>query len=197
MKTINATLQFLCTVIICIFLFISLSYAEEQKTCLSDAYKNGHIDASEALFDKSYDIVNTGGGSFSCELEIAASQARKALDAFRYGVLYHDKAHLDSVLRYPVQVYKKQDDTKITKITIHNYQEWAQFQQTELVKIHIAIIACSWLGNVTIVGGRNPGFFIASGTVWFHRFVDSPKVWITEINISPITEKTLVDSCAP
>jgi hypothetical protein len=29
----------------------------------------------------------------------------KYVESFRYGVLYHDKAHLDAVLQYPVTVW--------------------------------------------------------------------------------------------
>jgi hypothetical protein len=197
MKTVKAALKFLCSVIVIAFLLIKLSFAQENKICLDKAYENGKADASEAVFDKIYDRVNVDVESFSCYLGIAASQARKAIDAFRYGVLYHDKTRLDSVLQYPVSVYLWQDHKLERKIVIHNFQEWSKLQQTEIMKIHLAVIACSWLGNVKIIGGREPGFFISNGTVWFHRFLDSPKVWITEININPIAEKSLVESCAP
>ena len=80
------------------------SYGQAQKPCLSYAYPKGQSPGSDLQFDTAFDRLNVNGASFSCGPAIAASKARDALESFRYGVLYHDKAHLDAVLHYPLKV---------------------------------------------------------------------------------------------
>lgn len=176
------------------------SCAQESKPCLEYAYPNGQVPGAETAFDNSHDALNTHGASFSCGPAIAASQARDALESFRYGVLYRDKTRLDTVLRYPLTVRIRKTLTVAEKpkvVTVHNSQEWSTLQSEEMNKLQIAVIACSWLGNVTVSAGRSPGFFIGDGMVWFQRGAGSAKVWVTSINLMPLTAEMLTSSCAP
>jgi hypothetical protein len=177
------------------------SRAQDDKTCLDYAYPKGEVPGSQGPFDKSYDALNIHGASFSCGPAIAASKARDALESFRYGVLYRDKARLDAVLQYPltVRISKTLDAAEEPKVvSVHNFQEWSTLQKEEMTKIQIAAIACSWLGNVTVSAGiRSPGFFINDGMVWFQRSAGSAKVKVTSINLMPLSPEMLTSSCSP
>src|SRR5437016_4086 len=74
-----------------------MAIAQDDKPCLAYAYPKGQASSAEAQFDKSYDTLNVHRASFSCGPAIAASQARDALESFRYGVLYHDSTRLNTV----------------------------------------------------------------------------------------------------
>lgn len=175
--------------------------AQSNKPCVDRAYPKGATpNAQQAAFDAAFDTVNRNGWSFSCGPEIAASEAVKALESFRYGVLYHDQLRLDSVLHYPlpVRISTTLDATETPRlVTIHNFQEWSKLQREDLTKAQTAAIACSWLGGVTVANGRSPGFFIGDGMVWFQSFVGSPKVWVTSVNLTPLTTEVLPRTCGP
>jgi hypothetical protein len=202
-KTRIKSLSGVCFVSVLIVVFTGVPLcAQDSKTCLEYAYPKGLVPSAEALFDKTYDALNVNGASLSCGPAIAASQARNALESFRYGVLYRDKAHIDAVLRYPLTVgvtATLDAAEKLKVVIIHNFQEWSALQDHEMTKIQIAAIACSWLGNVTVTAGlrTTPGFFIADGLVWFQRRPGSFKVWVTTLNLMPLTPKMLEDSCGP
>jgi hypothetical protein len=175
-------------------------WAQEGKPCLSYAYPEGQVPASETSFDTMYDSLNVHHASFSCGPAIAASRAREALEAFRVGVLFGDKARLDSVLNYPltVRVQKTLEVGEKPKvIVVKSFQEWEVVRREEMNKLQIAAIACSWLGNVTVATSRTPGFFIGPGMVWFQRQSGSARVMVTSINLLPLTSEMLVNSCAP
>jgi hypothetical protein len=172
--------------------------AQNKKTCLEYAYPKGQGPGSEMQFDTQYD--NITGASFSCGPAIAASKARDALESFRYGVLYQEKAHLDSVLRYPltVRISKTLGVEKPEVVTVHNAEEWITLQKERMTNIQIAVIACSWLGNVTVKAGYDsPGFFIGGGLIWFQGSPGSAKVKVTSVNLMPLTQDMLVSSCIP
>lgn len=175
------------------------SCAQDNKPCLDYAYPKGQRPGAETLFDNQYDEIS--GASFSCGPAMAASKARDALESFRYGVLYHDKAQLDRVLQYPltVRVNKTLEVSEKPRVVIvHNSEEWLTLQKQEMTKIQIAVIACSWLGNVTVKAGySSPGFFIGGGLVWFQRIHGSAKVWVTSLNLMPLTQEMLTSSCTP
>lgn len=178
----------------------SVAHAQDQKPCLEYAYPKGQTPGAEAQFDKAHDTLNVNGSSFSCGPAIAASQARNALESFRYGVLYHDKARLDSVLQYPVtvRINKTLGVEKPDVVIIHNAEEWASLQKDRMTDIQIGVIACSWLGNVTVTAGyKSPGFYIGEGLVWFQRHGDGSRVWVTSVNLMPLTPDMLAKSCAP
>lgn len=177
------------------------SYGQAQKPCLSYAYPKGQSPGSDLQFDTAFDRLNVNGASFSCGPAIAASKARDALESFRYGVLYHDKAHLDAVLHYPLKVgiYKTLDiaSEKPKLVIVHNSEEWLRLQKAEMTKIQKAVIACSWLGNVTVTAGySSPGFFIGDGLVWFQHHGKGAKVWVTSVSLMPLTSQMLASSCA-
>lgn len=197
----KSCLKYFCIVPVFFLVFAtSISCAQDQKPCLEYAYPKGQTSGAEEQFDIKYDRLNVHGASFSCGPAIAASKARDALESFRYGVLYNDRERLDSVLRYPVtvRISKTLGVEKSEVVIIHNADEWATLQKERMTKIQIGVIACSWLGNVTVTAGySSPGFFIGDGLVWFQRHGGSARVWITSVNLSPITPRMLASSCAP
>jgi hypothetical protein len=175
-------------------------YGQGDKPCLSYAYPKRESPGKDLRFDTAFDRVNVDGASFSCGPAIAASKARDALESFRYGVLYHDKARLNEVLQYPltVGIYKTLDVEKPKIVIVHNAEEWLTLQKERMTKIQVDVIACSWLGNVTVTAGySSPGFFIGGGLVWFQRIHGSAKVKVTSLNLMPLTHKMLVSSCTP
>ena len=186
-------------VIVLLAVFAGVARAQDNKPCLSYAYPNGQVPAADALFDNQYDKIS--GASFSCGPAIAASKARDALEAFRYGVLYHDKVRLDAALLYPltVRINKTLEGSEKSEVVIiHNAEEWFALQKERMTKIQIAVIACSWPGNVTVTAGySSPGFFIGGGLVWFQRPHGSAKVKVTSLNLMPLTPEMLASSCAP
>ncbi len=176
------------------------SFAQDKKPCLDYAYPKGQKPGADAQFDSTYDTLNVHGASFSCGPAIAASKARDALESFRDGVLYHDKARLDAVLQYPVtvRINKTLGVEKPEVVIIHNAEEWSTLQKERMTKVQIGVIACSWLGNVTVTAGySSPGFFIGDGLVWFQRHGDGARVWVTSVNLVPLTPAMLASSCAP
>lgn len=175
-------------------------YGQAKKPCLSYAYPKGQSPGSDLQFDTAFDRVNVNGASFSCGPAIAASKARDALESFRDGVLYHDKARLNEVLQYPltVRISKTLGVEKPEVVVVHNADEWLTLQKKQMTKVQIGVIACSWLGNVTVTAGYNsPGFFIGLGLIWFQRDGDGAKVWVTAVNLDPLTPQMLASSCAP
>jgi len=176
------------------------SSAQDKKWCLDYAYPKGQTPGAEAQFDTTFDKLNVHGASFSCGPAIAASKARDALEAFRYGVLYRDKARLDAVLQYPVtvRINKTLGVEKPEVLTIHNAEEWTSLQKDRMTEIQVGVIACSWLGNVTVTAGyQSPGFYLGDGLVWFQRHGDGARVWVTSVNLMPLTPEMLAKSCAP
>lgn len=177
-----------------------LCYGQGKKPCLNYAYPKGESPGKDLPFDEAFDRVNTHGSSFSCGPAIAASKARDALESFRYGVLYHDKARLNGALQYPltVRIYKTLGVEKPKVVIVHNAKEWLTLQKERMTTIQIEAIACSWLGNVTVTAGYNsPGFSIGEGLIWFQRHGDGAKVRVTSVNLMPLTPKMLASSCAP
>lgn len=175
-------------------------HAQTRKPCLEYVYPKGQSPGRDLQFDIVFDRVNVHGASFSCGPAIAASKARDALESFRYGVLYHDEARLNEVLHYPltVSIYKTLGVEKPEVVIVHNAKEWMSLQRTRMTEIQIEVIACSWLGNVTVKSGyTSPGFFIGLGLVWFQRIHGSAKVKVTSLNLMPLTPKILASSCEP
>jgi hypothetical protein len=191
----------LCLVPVLLVVFAGIaSCAQDKKPCLAYAYPKGQTPGAEAKFDNAYDTLNVHSASFSCGPAIAASKARDALESFRNGVLYHDKARLDAVLQYPVtvRINKTLGVEKPEVVMVHNADEWSTLQKERMTKVQIGMIACSWLGNVTVKAGyTSPGFFIGDGLIWFQRHGDGARVWVTSVNLAPLTPEMLASSCAP
>jgi hypothetical protein len=194
-------LRDLCLVLMLLLVFVGApAFSQDKKPCLGYAYPKGQTPGAALQFDTTFDTLNVHGASFSCGPAIAASKARDALESFREGVLYHDKARLNAVLQYPVtvRISKTLGVEKPEVVIIHNADEWAALQKERMTKIQIGVIACSWLGNVTVTAGySSPGFFIGDGLVWFQRHGDGARVWVTSVNLEPLTPEMLASSCAP
>jgi hypothetical protein len=176
------------------------SAAQAPKNCLDQVQVKGSGSRIEATFDKLFDSVNEGNASISCYLYIPASKARDALESFRYGVLYHDKASLDRVFRYPLHVILNNtsgSSVKQNSVIVHSFQEWSALQDTEMTKSQLQVIRCSWLGNVSMVGGQSfhPGFIVGDGLVFFGTS-DTSDVRITSVDLMQITSEMLARSCA-
>jgi hypothetical protein len=128
------------------------------------------------------------------------SELRKALDRFRAGVLYHDAAAITAVVRFPIRAGVSDSlgtNAPLIRITIRNASEWFAFQEKYFSKTHTALVACSYLENVTPTGGRSPGVMIGLGSFWFQSFVGNWSVKMTSVNLFPVEATMLAKSCTP
>jgi hypothetical protein len=97
-----------------------------------------------------------------------------------------------------VRINKTLGVEKPEVLTIHNAEEWTSLQKDRMTEIQVGVIACSWLGNVTVTAGyQSPGFYLGDGLVWFQRHGDGARVWVTSVNLMPLTPEMLAKSCAP
>jgi hypothetical protein len=174
-----------------------LHSARANDPCLELIHDKNQAKDDEYLFDIKLD-QDRNGRSFSCGPQIRASEARKALDLFRYGVLYEDKASICSIIQFPlvVRINKTRDSNEKPGIAkVNNYEEWALIRKNRFDKNLIALVACAHLGNVRIHSGRSPGFEIGNGTFWFQSFAGDKKVYLSAINLAPLSDERLIDSC--
>jgi hypothetical protein len=149
-------------------------------------------------FDQSFE--DDASGAYSCDLQMRPFELRSALDKFRNGVLYRDSRSIAAVVNFPIQAHVSDSlaNAKVKTITIRNVSEWYSFQDRYFTPIQKALVACSYLGNVTPMGGgRSPGVMIGLGAFWFQSFVGSWKVKVTAVNIDPITPDIIAKSCIP
>jgi len=126
------------------------------------------------------------------------SELRKALDEFRNGVLYEDSPSIMTVVRFPIDAHVSSSlgpNAKTTTVKIRNASEWFAFQKKYFTNAHLAVVACSYLDNVTPMGGRTPGVMIGLGTFWFQSFVGSWSVKLTAVNLDPMSPEILAKSC--
>ena len=167
--------------------------------CMDRVYAKGETTGPNYAFDvafrqgQSRQVILVGP-------EMRASEARNAIESFRNGVLYRDQARMDGVLNYPltVRISKTLEiDEKPEVLTIRNFREWSKLQEERMDKAQIAMIACANLSNVSIEGGRSPGFMIGNGMVWFSRCVGSPRVKVSSINLFPVGTEMFVKACIP
>jgi len=167
--------------------------------CMERVYTKGEKVGPDQAFDVAFD-KDKAGRSFSCGPEMRASEARKAIESFRNGVLYRDQARMDSVLSYPLtaRITKTLNvDENPAVVTIRSFREWSKFQEEHMDKNQIAVVACANLGNVSIQAGRPPGFMIGNGMVWFSRYVGSPQVKVSSINLFPVDSEAFIKACIP
>jgi hypothetical protein len=167
--------------------------------CVDRIYPKGVTSGPEYAFDMAFD-KDRAGKSFSCIPEMRASEARNAVESFRNGVLYGIQSRMDSVLDYPItaRVRKTLNVDEVPEvITIRNFRDWTKFQQEHMDKNQVAMIACANLGNVSVEGGRSPGFMIGNGLVWFTRYVGSQQVKVSAINLYPVDTEAVVKACVP
>jgi hypothetical protein len=170
----------------------------QDQRCLDKIYPAGAPrDASGFRFDASFE--GDSGGGYSCWLQMRPSELRRALDEFRNGVLYQDASSIRAVVRFPIDARVSNSlefNAKVATIRIRNAAEWIAFQNKYLTKTQTALVACSYLGNVTVEsGGRTPGVMIGLGTFWFQSFVGSWSVKLTAVNLDPVSPETLAKSC--
>ena len=133
------------------------------------------------------------GGRFSCDIYIRASEARRALDLFRSGVLYDDQRDIEASVAFPLPVRVRPgapgSDAPSELFELENFEEWLAFKNQYFTELHIAMISCANVRNVvTRVGRAGYGFTIGPGTVWFkERFLepdaDPPGVSVSGINL--------------
>ena len=137
------------------------------------------------------------GDSFSCDLGMRASEAIKAIEAFRFGVLHDDAEAINDVLEFPLRagLWSSGALTPETTIQINNVEEWKKFQP-HVDNVFRALIACTSLHNVSIVKSRSYGVMAGSGRIWFQVSASTPKVKVTSINIIPIEAGQLFDWCS-
>ena len=178
--------------------FIARGVAQEHR-CIDRIYPSKNTRTGpEFQFDQTF--AGDAGGAYSCDLQMRPSQLRIALDEFRNGVLYHDPRSLASVILFPIRVHVFDSlavDGKKRAIVIRNVSAWYSFQQEYFTPIQKALVACSYLGNVTPTNGQSPGVMVGLGGFWFQSFVGSWKVKLTAVNIVPITPAMLSKACIP
>jgi hypothetical protein len=176
-----------------------LSPVFAEGPCMERVYAQGEKGEPDYAFDVAFD-KDKAGRSFSCGPEMRASEAMKAIESFRNGVLYRDQARMDSVLAYPLtaRISKTLEiDEKPEVVTIRSFRDWSKFQEERMDKNQVAMVACANLGNVSIESGRSPGFMIGTGLVWFSRYVGSPRVKVSAINLFPVDTEAFVKACIP
>jgi hypothetical protein len=165
--------------------------------CLKSIYPPGQPrNSADYQFDQNFE--GDKSGAYSCQLGMRPSELRKALEKFRYGVLYNDAASIQAVVRFPINVRVSESleiNAKITRIKIRNTSEWFAFQNKYFSKTQTALVACAHLGNVTPLGGHSPGVMIGLGEFWFQSFAGSWGVKLTAVNLDPVDAKELANSC--
>lgn len=170
-----------------------------EKRCLDEIYPAGTPrNTADFKFDQSFS--GDAEGSYSCLLGLRPSELRKALDKFRAGVLYHDPAAINTVVRFPIQAGVSDSlgtAARSARITIRNASEWFAFQEKYFSKTQTALVACTYMGNVTSVGGRSQGVMIGFGAFWFQSYVGSWTVKLTAVNLFPVDATMLAKSCTP
>ena len=140
---------------------------------------------------------NSDGDSFSCGPVVSASQARDALEAFRYGFLYESEEHLARSVLFPLLATKKQTralDDKGVDTTLKAPGDLIEYKK-QFNALQIAMIACASLSTVNVVGWR--GFFIGvPNLVWFRAMV-GVGVRVTSIRLVPTKTDWLLERCIP
>ncbi|SRR6266481_3802575 len=173
--------------------------AAVEGPCLKYTYTKGSSQTPDYRFDKHFDL-DKEGRSFSCGPQVRPSEVRRALERFRNGVLYHSVTDVNAVVRFPIVVHVFQSlevNAKSEDITVHNSDEWFALQKEHFSKLHLAMIACAHLGNVSAMSGRSPGVMIGDGLFWFQASSGNPKVRLTVVNLYPVNKDSLVDACTP
>jgi hypothetical protein len=169
----------------------------QSRDCTGDLPVQRARSPVDTDIDQRFDRTREGD-SFSCDLSLRASEALAALESFRAGVVYGDKSRLAQVIRFPidVSVFKTLSSTERPTVSrIHSADEWIQFQQATFTPLQLAAIACVVLPNVHIVKGREYGFMVNRGMVWFKGLEEYDHVVVTAINLVPPTEQDVVNTC--
>ena len=165
-------------------------------TCLEDVAK--YFSSDDPMGSRDFNVKfdrNSDGNSFSCEPVMSASQARDALEAFRYGFLYESEEHLARSVHFPIPAKKRQtrsfDDEGVGTI-LKTPGELIEYKK-QFNALQIATIACASLPTMYLAGWR--GFFLGRpGMVWFEA-MSGIGVRVTSISLMPPTTDWLLESC--
>lgn len=194
--------RFLSVVVLLLVSVASLAQSKvegNEQPCLKLTYPKGASGSPDDRFDKQFDL-DKEGRSFSCGPQVRPSEVRRALERFRNGVLYRSTADISAALRFPIVVHVSDSlelNAKTEDITVHNPEEWFAVQKERFSKFHLAMVACSYLGNVSAMSGRSPGVMIGDGMFWFQAASGDPKVRLTVVNLYPVNKDIFVDACKP
>lgn len=183
--------------IICLLAMAIFSVAQEDG-CFEKVHKKNQVKNDDYYFDFNHDKTNQGD-SFSCDLEMRPSEAVKAIESFRFGVLYDNEKYLRDGVLFPLTINYRESQAQEQKpklIRIANPKEWIAFKKKHFTKLQIALIACSSLHNVGIVRSRTYGFTIGNGMIWFQKLADVPGVRVTAINLSPVGKEAVLGYCS-
>jgi hypothetical protein len=179
-------------------LMMVMCCAAQENTCFDKVHQKNQFKNADYYFDLNHDKTNKGG-SFSCDLEMRASEAAKALEAFRFGVLYDSEKHVNEAVHFPLTANirdSRNPDQKPMSIRITTAKEFIAFKKKHFSNLQTAQIACSSLHNVEIVKSRTYGFMIGGGMVWFQNLVDVPGIHVTAINLRPVGPNVVLESCS-
>ncbi len=160
-------------------------------------YGEGVPKGKDYAFDVAFDRA-ARNGSFSCDANMRASEARRALEAFRAGVLYRDATLLSSAVPFPfdVNLAGPTPGGKNTRLRLRNAEEWFAMQSRYFTKDHLAIIACAHLGAVSIVEVRS-GFYLDFGSIMFRAVPGSPRVRVAGVIVHPADQSRVDKACRP
>ena len=149
-------------------------------------------------FDSLFDTPLTGG-SFSCAIAMRPSEARRALDRFRSGVLYDVQADFEASVRFPLTASAWETlalDSPGIVVALQDFDEWLAFKNEHLKDVHLAMISCANVRNVIIRVARGGyGFTIGLGTVWFTQFVGPEPPMVEAISLRPTPDEYMVEFC--
>ena len=167
-------------------------------TCLENVAK--YFSSDDPIGSRDFNVKfdrNSDGDSFSCEPVVSASQARDAIEAFRYGFLYESEEHLARSVDFPIPAIKKQTRAfgdKGVETTLKTPRDLIEYKK-QFNALQIAMIACASLPTVYIAGWR--GFFLGRpGMVWFEA-MGGVGVRVTSIRLVLPKTDWLLQSCIP
>jgi hypothetical protein len=187
----------LVSAIICFVLLTAGSSYAQERGCFEKLHDKELKDADYA-FDLRFDRTKKNE-SFSCDLEMRASAAAKAIELFRFGVLYDSARHIAASVQFPLvaSVRKTRNVAEAPRsVRIGNFTEWDAFKRANFTKLQVAEVACASLYNVEIVKSRSYGFMTGSGMIWFQALTNVPGVRVTAVNLVPVDRDSFLESCA-
>ena len=172
--------------------------AQVRTSCLDSQFLSEPADEFERAFDVQFDR-NANGASFSCDIFVRASEAHRALNRFRMGVLYESRDDLNASVTFPITaaVYDTtRADIPIDIFKLENADDFINFKRSEFDDALIGLISCANTINVMIRKSRTYGFAIGPGAIWFQPLVDVHPVKVTGITVWPISKEWVADECS-
>jgi hypothetical protein len=86
---------------------------------------------------------------------------------------------------------------KAEEVVVHSVADWRTFQKAHFSPVYLGLVACAYLGNVTVVNGRSPGFMLGNGRIWFQKDFKEPQIRVTAINLYPLDTNGVAEACVP